>query len=94
MQMKLRQKLYRAVGSDMLAAEHMSSTFKKIIADDVQSDAKQLKLPTLLLYGTDDHITPKAYAQRFHDLIEDSSLKMIPSAGHFIHYDHPKLCLN
>ncbi|MGD0284264.1 MAG: alpha/beta hydrolase [Candidatus Saccharimonadales bacterium] len=87
MQMKLRQKLYRTVGSDMLVAEHMSSTFKKIITDDVQADAKQLDLPTLILYGSNDKITPKVYGQRFHDLIKNSSLKIIPSASHFIHHD-------
>jgi pimeloyl-ACP methyl ester carboxylesterase len=92
-QMKLRQKLYRTVGSDMLVAEHMSATFKKIITDDVQSDAKQLKIPTLLLYGSDDQITPRIYAQRFHELIKDSTLKIIPSAGHFAHHDQLKTTL-
>ena len=87
LQIKLRRKLYQTVRSDMLVAEHMNSTFKKIITDDVQADAEQLKLPTLILYGSDDKITPKTYGKRFHKLIKDSNLKIIPAASHFIHHD-------
>jgi pimeloyl-ACP methyl ester carboxylesterase len=88
-QSKLRRTLYRRVGSDMLVAEHMSPTFKKIVADDVQADAGRLKLPTLLLYGANDQTTPPPVARRFHQLIKNSSLKIIPSAGHFVHRDQP-----
>ena len=44
LQLKIRQKLYNTVGSDMLITEHMSETFKKIITEDIQPDAKQLNL--------------------------------------------------
>jgi pimeloyl-ACP methyl ester carboxylesterase len=93
LQLKIRQKLYRTVGSDMLVAEHMSETFKKIITDDIQPDAKQLKLPTLLLYGKDDQITPPNYGRILHQLINNSSLRLIPSAGHFVHHDQQSVVL-
>ncbi len=92
-QKKLRHQLYRAVGSDMLAAEHMSATFKKIVADDIQDDAKQIKQPTLLLYGETDKTTPPAHGQRLQNLIKSSSLKIVPSAGHFVYQDQPAITL-
>jgi pimeloyl-ACP methyl ester carboxylesterase len=88
-QSRLRRTLYQWIGSDMLAAEHLSSTFKKIVADDVRTAAGQLKLPTLLVYGEDDQTTPPVIARQFHLLIKNSSLKMIPTAGHFVHRDQP-----
>ena len=88
-QSKLRRTLYRKAGSDMLTAEHMSPTFKRIVADDVQAEAGRLKLPTLLVYGENDQTTPPAFGRRFQQLIKNSSLKIIPSAGHYVHRDQP-----
>jgi pimeloyl-ACP methyl ester carboxylesterase len=73
----------------MLTAEHMSPTFKRIVADDVQAEAGRLKLPTLLVYGENDQTTPPAFGRRFQQLIKNSSLKIIPSAGHYVHRDQP-----
>ncbi len=87
---KLRSKVYRTVGSDMLVAEHLQETFKKIVTDDVRNDAAQLSQPTLLVYGEQDQATPVAYGELFHQQINGSTLEILPGAGHFVHLDRPQ----
>lgn len=84
-QQKLRARLYTAAGSDMLVAEHMQETFKKIVEDDVQQDAGRLKLPTLLIYGDQDEQTPPRYGETFYKLIKGSELITLTGADHFLH---------
>lgn len=87
---KLRAKVYKTVGSDMLVAEHLQETFKKVVTDDVRADAAALTLPTLLIYGDQDKSTPVAYATMFNKAIKGSKLEVLPDAGHFIHNDEPE----
>lgn len=85
----LRRSVYSAIGSDMLVAEHLQETFKRIVTDDVQADAAKLSVPTLLIYGEADAATPVGYGERLHELIPGSTLEILPGAGHFIHIDRP-----
>jgi pimeloyl-ACP methyl ester carboxylesterase len=86
---KLRAKAYKTIGSDMLVAEDLQETFKKIVSDDVQADAKIINIPTLLVYGEGDEQTPVRYGEIFHELIDYSSLEVLPEAGHFLQLDRP-----
>jgi pimeloyl-ACP methyl ester carboxylesterase len=86
---KLRRKVYKTVGSDMLVAEHLQETFKKVVTDDVRGDAAQLGLPTLLVYGEGDEATPVWFGRALHELIPGSTLEVLPDAGHFVHLDRP-----
>jgi pimeloyl-ACP methyl ester carboxylesterase len=86
---KLRRKVYKTVGSDMLVAEDLQETFKKVVTDDVRADAARLTLPTLLIYGEDDEATPLWFGQILHELIPGSTLEVLPDAGHFVHLDRP-----
>ncbi|HUC89484.1 MAG TPA: alpha/beta hydrolase [Patescibacteria group bacterium] len=87
---KLRQKVYTSVGSDMLVAEHLQETFKRVVTDDVRQDAASLTIPTLLIYGEQDQATPVQYGETFHELIDGSELQILPGAGHFVHIDRPE----
>lgn len=87
---KLRSAVYGAVGSDMLVAEHLQETFKKVVTDDVRDDAARLVQPTLLLYGEQDESTPLWYGETYHELIPTSTLQILPGAGHFVHLDRPQ----
>lgn len=86
---KLRKSLYGVAGSDMMVAPHLKETFKKTVRQDVQNDARQLTLPTLLIYAADDPAVPLAYGEKFHKLIHGSKLEVIQDAGHFVHQDQP-----
>lgn len=90
---RLRKKVYHTVGSDMLVAEHLQETFKKIVTDDVRADARNITQPTLLIYGEQDDATPVKYGDLFHENISDSTLEILPGAGHFVHLDRPEAVL-
>lgn len=83
----LRKSLYDTAGSDMLVAPQLEETFKKTVKQDVQADAKQIKVPTLLIYGADDQAVPAEYGLKFNNLIAGSQVVIIPNAGHFVHKD-------
>jgi len=85
----LRRKLYQTAGSDFLVAEQLQETFKRIMQDDVRMDALKLHVPTLLVYGEQDMETPVRFGELFHELIADSTLEVLPGAGHFVHLDRP-----
>ena len=84
---KLRKKVYTSVGSDMLVAENLQETFKRVVTDDVRDDARNISQPTLLIYGQDDTSTPPRYGEIFKELITRSKLVIIKDAGHFVHID-------
>lgn len=84
---RLRGGLYRQVGSDMLIAPELQETFKKTVEQDVQAEAKQISIPTLLIYGDKDTATPPLYGEIYHQLITNSTLEIVGEAGHFIHHD-------
>lgn len=88
LQLKLRRGLYKAAGSDMLVAEHLSETFKKTTAEDVLQIAKRLSLPTLLIYGDNDTDTPPSDGKLFNTAIKKSKLKIISEGRHFLHQEN------
>lgn len=90
-QRALRRRLYASVGSDLLVAEHLEDTFKRVVAEDVRSDAAEVAVPTLLMYGENDEATPVRYGQLLREQIKDSKLEVVPEAGHFVHLDAPSV---
>lgn len=90
---KLKRAVYDTIGSDMLVAEHLQETFKRVVTDDVQQDAARISVPTLLIYGENDTATPPAYGQQFHELISNSTLEILARAGHFPHIEQPNQVL-
>lgn len=88
--LKLRRKVYNVIGSDMLVAENLQQSFKKIVAEDVRTDAAKIKAATLLLYGDRDQTTPLSYGKLLADELKNSILDEISPAGHFPHHDQPE----
>jgi pimeloyl-ACP methyl ester carboxylesterase len=80
----LRSKVYQSVGSDMLVAEHLQETFKRIVTDDIRSDAVNISQPTLLLYGDKDSSTPVEIGKKIAAKIKNSQLVVISNAGHML----------
>jgi pimeloyl-ACP methyl ester carboxylesterase len=85
---KLRRKVYDRVGSDMLVAENLQETFKRIVEDDVRDDAKNLELDSLLIYGNQDKATPVSFGKILSENIKNSHLEVLNDAGHFVHKDN------
>lgn len=84
---RLRRRLYTTIGSDMLIAEHMQETFKRVVNDDVQVDAKQVATPALLLYGDKDVATPLRYGRKLQAALPHATLSVVEDAEHFLHND-------
>jgi pimeloyl-ACP methyl ester carboxylesterase len=74
----------------MLAVPHLQETFKITVRQDIQKDAKQLRLPTLLIYGDSDRATPPLYGEIFRKLIPKSRLEIVKNSEHFVHHDQPE----
>jgi len=51
---------------------------------------KQIKVPTLLLWGEDDEVTTMDVAETFHKNIPNSKLVTIKNCGHAPMIEHPK----
>lgn len=88
-QRRIKQRLYSAIGSDFMVAEHMQETFKNVVSSDVVENARQLSVSTLLIYGDQDTSTPIAHAKTLHHAIKHSQLKIIEGATHFVHQEQP-----
>lgn len=86
---RLRESLYGAAGSDMLAVPELQETFKRTVRQDVQADAAQLKLPALLIFGRADRAVPVSDGETYNQLMPNSRLEVI-EAGHFVHQDQPE----
>lgn len=49
---------------------------------DLQDSIRFIRVPTLILWGEKDHWIPVQHANHFNSLIQNSSLKIYPTAGH------------
>ncbi|MEK7594516.1 MAG: alpha/beta hydrolase [Patescibacteria group bacterium] len=90
----LRKSLYGAAGSDMLVAPGLEETFKKTVRQDVQADAANINIPSLLIYGRDDKAVPLADGEKYHSLMGNSKLVILDEAEHFVHIDKPTEVFN
>jgi len=56
---------------------------------DVMERVGQIALPTWILVGEDDRLTPAKYSKFLHDAIPGSRLSVIPAAGHLVMVEKP-----
>lgn len=88
---RLRRKLYEYAGADdFLRAGVSKETFLKVIGENLSRSARDVHVPTLLIWGEDDTATPLSEGKRLNALISGSELKVIDGAGHFVHQEKPR----
>ena len=78
---------------DSIAALHKDSYLKTIEASlsfDRSAEIDRISVPTLLLYGEHDRLTPPAIGQALHDRIAGSELAVIEGAGHLSNIERPE----
>jgi len=51
----------------------------------------QIRVPTLILHGAEDQITPIREAEKMRDGIPGAQLKILPAAGHLLNLEQPDL---
>ena len=56
---------------------------------DSRSELAGIAVPTLVLVGEADEITPPAVAREMHDAIPGSRLVVVPEAGHMALIERP-----
>ncbi len=56
---------------------------------DVRADLGKIRVPTLVICGEDDALTPLKYARYLADAIEGATLLTVPTAGHMVMLESP-----
>lgn len=57
---------------------------------DVMARTGEMRLPTLIICGSEDRLTPPKYARYFRERIARSRLALIPEAGHYVQLERPE----
>ena len=67
----------------------MKQTLHSVVKEDVRSDLKKIKTPTLILWGTKDKVTPLSMGRTAKHAIADSTLVTLKDLDHRAHLTHP-----
>ena len=76
--------------SDILKSPHLESNFRKIVTQDLTPFVSTIKIPTLILWGQIDTITPIHWAYELNEKIKKSVLKVFSNAGHGLPLKYPE----
>ena len=63
---------------------------KSAIRHNMAEDIPLFNMPTCLIWGENDKVTPPHVAEEFHKLLPNSELNWIPLCGHAAMWEHPK----
>lgn len=85
---ELRKK-YGSSDYAAISSAVMRETFNKVISLDLSDKLKDIKNPTLLMWGENDIDTPLYMAKKMEKDIKDSGLVILKGAGHFSYIDSP-----
>jgi len=58
---------------------------------DTTSSLSKIEVPTLILVGEQDMLTPPEHSRRMQSLIQNSELHVIPKAGHLTNMENPTI---
>ncbi len=56
---------------------------------NLMNEVERIHVPTLILCGQEDGLTPVKYSEFLHSRIKDSKLAIIPEAGHMVMMEEP-----
>ena len=87
---KLKDKLYSKIGSEDYrnSANVLKETMKIILNEDLSDLLPNIKVPTLLFWGTLDTATPIADGRKMAKLIPDAGIVEYPGATHFSYLEN------
>ena len=63
---------------------------KSAIRHNMANDLPKMKIPTAIIWGSQDIVTPPDVAKEFHKLLPNSNLYWIDKCGHVPMMEHPK----
>ena len=89
MRKRLKLDISNMGSCDYLALNsNMKKTFKNIVNTHLNEFLRDVKVPTLIIFGRDDRTTPLYMARYLHKKIKKSELVLIDKAGHFCFDDN------
>lgn len=85
--------LYRIFfrNSDLARFPHVEQNFRRIVAEDLSPLVDDVKVPTLIIWGEKDTITPLSLGEELHKKIDGSKLVIIPDTRHRLPLQNPEL---
>jgi pimeloyl-ACP methyl ester carboxylesterase len=57
---------------------------------DVMNRLAEISVPTCIIVGEEDRLTPVKYSRHLHDSIKGSRLAVVPGAGHLVMMEQPE----
>jgi len=57
---------------------------------DIMNEVEKIDLPTLVLCGEEDQLTPVKYSEFLHSHIKYSKIEILPNAGHMVMIESPQ----
>lgn len=90
---EFKKLLYKLAGEhDYLEADKtLRQTMANVISTDISTDLTKITQPTLLLWGSNDKVTPLSLAKRFSELLSSVELHIIENARHSPQFTHPEI---
>lgn len=70
------------------ASDTMRSVFINVVNEDLKYTLKNIKVPTLIIWGEKDLDTPLKDAKIIESLVPDSGLVVLKGAGHYSYLDN------
>ncbi len=77
--------------SDYMRFPHLQENFKKILYEDSSEVAKNIKIPTLIVWGSEDIDTPLDDAHLLHSLIPHSQIEIYQGHTHGLPVKYPEV---
>lgn len=65
-------------------------TFVNVVNEDLEDKIPKINIPTLLIWGDEDHTTPLPQGKLMEKLIPDAKLVIVPGANHGLPYRKAK----
>ncbi len=72
------------------ASSIVKKTMVNLITSDIAHLLEKIKVPTLIIWGQEDKVTPLVDGKLMHSLIKNSKLSIIKDARHSPQFTHPK----
>ena len=57
---------------------------------DVMERVKEISIPSLVIVGADDMMTPVRYAEYLGRELQDAEVVVVPNSGHFVTLEQPE----
>lgn len=86
-----RKLIYRYIGEmDYYTADNLQTTFKNIYQESIIGDLPKIIIPTLIIWGEKDTMTPVDDGKLMHKMITKSKFIIVKNAKHKFPYERPE----